>query len=114
MSKKEIKAAKEGLDLEKSYVTRRAEEPPSHYLSRIKFIKNVLEGEPDISDELVEVLSFSYMNIKYLCCKYPARIMSLVKKYDPDQNATDVPDTIMQKAVPQDEVGEVKMINVED
>ena len=56
----------------------------------MKFIKNVLAGEPDISDELVEVLSFSFMNIKYLSCKYPARIMSMVKKYDPDNNATDV------------------------
>ena len=32
MSKKEIKAAKEGLDPEKTYVARRPEEPPSHYL----------------------------------------------------------------------------------
>ncbi len=80
MSKKEIRAAKEGLDAEKTYVARRPEEPPSHYLSRLKFIKNVLEGEPDISDELVEVLSFSYTNIRTMACKYPARIMSMVKK----------------------------------
>ena len=80
----------------------------------MKFIKNVLAGEPDISDELVEVLSFSFMNIKYLSCKYPARIMSMVKKYDPDNNATDVPDTRMQVTVAQEEVGQVKMINVEE
>mmetsp|Transcript_1694 Transcript_1694/g.3972 ORF Transcript_1694/g.3972 Transcript_1694/m.3972 type:complete len:81 (-) Transcript_1694:101-343(-) len=72
------------VDFTKSYARRRPDEPRSHYSSRLKFINAMIKGEPELTDERIEVLSHCYSNVKYLANVYGNEIMEMLRKYDPE------------------------------